>query len=265
MTKYAIGIEYDGTHYHGWQTQEAGLKTIQTEIERALSKVADAPISITCAGRTDKGVHAVGQIGHFDTPVQRSLKSWLMGANTNLPHDICLHWIKEVDEAFNARHTALSRRYQYIIFNRSVRSALYPHRMTWHYKHLDAFKMHEAGQHLLGEHDFQSFRDAECQSKTSIREIKSLNVHRNGDLVLIDVTANAFLHHMVRNIAGVLMVIGEGKQDSSWAHEVLMAKDRTAGAITAHPFGLYLVHVEYPAIYQMPDFTGLPLLFDTLL
>lgn len=264
MPKFAIGIEYDGTRYHGWQTQEPGVKTIQSEIELALSKVADAPISVICAGRTDKGVHAVGQVGHFITDVERPTKNWLMGGNTNLPKDISLHWIREVDESFHARHTALSRRYHYFIFNRPVRSALYPHRMSWHFRHLDAMKMHEAGQHLVGEHDFQSFRDAECQSKTSIREIKSLNVHRQGDLILIDVTANAFLHHMVRNIVGVLMVIGEGKRDAHWAHEVLLAKDRTAGGITAHPFGLYLVHVEYPAIHEMPEFTGLPLMLDSI-
>jgi tRNA pseudouridine38-40 synthase len=239
MPKFAVGIEYDGTQYHGWQTQEAGLRTIQSEIELALSKVADSPISIACAGRTDKGVHATGQVAHFSTEVERPLNSWLMGANTNLPKDIALHWIRDVDESFHARYSALARRYQYIIFNRSIRSALYPHRMSWHFRHLDALRMHEAGQHLVGEHDFQSFRAAECQSRTSVREIKSLNVHRQGDLLVIDVTANAFLHHMVRNIAGVLMTIGDGKQDTQWAHDVLMAKDRTMAGATAHPYGLY--------------------------
>ena len=264
MPKFAVGIEYDGTHYHGWQTQEAGLRTLQTEIELALSKVADSPISIACAGRTDKGVHATGQVAHFSTEVERPLNSWLMGANTNLPKDITLHWIRDVDQSFHARYSALARRYQYIIFNRPIRSALYPHRMSWHFRHLDALKMHEAGQHLVGEHDFQSFRAAECQSHTSVREIKSLNVHRQGDLIVIDVIANAFLHHMVRNIAGVLMTIGEGKQDAHWARDVLMAKDRTMAGATAHPYGLYLVHVDYPAIHDLPAFTGLPLMLDSL-
>jgi len=264
MPKFALGVEYDGTRYHGWQAQEPGLRTIQAEIESALSKVADAPITIACAGRTDKGVHASGQVAHFETEVNRPLKSWLLGANTHLPSDIGLHWIREVDETFHARYSALARRYQYVIYNRPVRSALYAQRMSWHYYPLDANTMHEAGQLLLGEHDFQSFRAAECQSRTSIRDIKSLNVHRQGDCVIIDITANAFLHHMVRNIAGVLMTIGEGKQPPLWAQQVLLAKDRRAAGATAHPFGLYLVHVDYPAIHGLPTLTDLPLRLDRL-
>jgi tRNA pseudouridine38-40 synthase len=263
MPNYAVGIEYDGTHYHGWQTQE-GLPTLQAELELALSKVADSPIELACAGRTDKGVHAIGQVANFKTEVQRPLKSWLMGANTNLPKDIAIRWVREVDESFHARYTAMARRYHYIILNRPVRSALYPHRMSWHYFQLDANKMHEAGQHLIGEHDFQSFRAAECQARSSIRELKSLNVHRQGDLVILDVTANAFLHHMVRNIAGVLMVIGEGKEDPRWVHDVLHSKDRRAADITASPHGLYLVHVDYPALHDFPAFAGLPLMLDSL-
>ena len=263
MPNFAVGIEYDGSHYHGWQAQE-GLRTLQSELELALSKVADSPIELACAGRTDKGVHAVGQVANFTTEVNRPLKSWLLGTNTNLPKDIAIHWIREIDETFHARYSAMSRRYHYIIFNRPVRSALYARRMSWHYPALDANKMHEAGQHLVGEHDFQSYRAAECQSRTSIREVKALNVHRQGDLILIDITANAFLHHMVRNIAGVLMMIGEGRQDPQWAHEVLLSKDRTAAGTTAHPYGLYLVHVEYPAIHELPPFTGLPLMLDSL-
>jgi len=263
MPKFALGIEYDGSHYHGWQTQEAGVRSVQSEVELALSKVADSPVSVLCAGRTDKGVHAVGQVAHFSSDADRSLKSWLFGTNTNLPKDIAIHWIREVDEDFHARFSANARRYHYIIFNRPVRSALYSNRMTWHYYHLDAMKMHEAAQHLLGEHDFQSYRAAECQSQSSIREVKSVNVRRQGDLIVIDIVANAFLHHMVRNIVGVLMVIGEGKQPTRWSLEVLKAKDRTAGAVTAQPQGLYLVHVDYPAMYGFPEFTGVPFMLDT--
>lgn len=263
MPKFVVGIEYNGTRYHGWQHQE-GCRTIQHELELALSKVADEPIEIHAAGRTDKGVHAIGQVGHFTSSADRPLKSWLLGTNTNLPSDIAIRWVREANEDFHARYSAMARRYHYVIFNRPVRSALYPKRMTWHYRHLDAYKMHEAGQHLLGEHDFQSFRAAECQARTSIREVKSLNVHRQGQMILIDVTANAFLHHMVRNIAGVLMMVGEGKQKPEWAREVLLAKDRTAAGVTASPCGLYLVHVDYPAIHELPAFTGLPLMLDSL-
>lgn len=260
MPHFAVGIEYDGTHYHGWQAQELGLRTVQQQVEVALSKVADSPIVITCAGRTDKGVHAIGQVVHFTTSVERPLDNWLMGSNAYLPNDIAVRWIREMDPSFHARYSALARRYHYIIFNRPVRTALYANRMSWHYRFLDANLMHEAGQHLLGEHDFQSFRAAQCQSNSSVREVMSLNVHREGELILIDITANAFLHHMVRNIAGVLMVIGEGKQTTEWALEVLQARDRTASAATAQPQGLYLVHVEYPAIYELPTFTGRPLM-----
>jgi tRNA pseudouridine38-40 synthase len=262
MPKFALGIEYDGTRYHGWQAQE-GQATIQAEIELALSKVADSPIEIACAGRTDKGVHAIGQVAHFSTEINRLPKNWLLGTNTHLPKDIAIRWIQEVDEAFHARFSALARRYHYIIFNRPVRSALYSKRMSWHYQPLDAMKMHEAAQHLVGEHDFQSFRASECQSRTSIREVKTVNIHRQGDLIVMDISANAFLHHMVRNIAGVLMTIGEGKENPQWAHDVLLAKDRTAAGATAHPYGLYLVHVDYPAIHELPEFTGLPLMLDS--
>ncbi len=262
MPKYALGIEYDGTRYHGWQTQEDDVRSIQSEVELAISKVANYPTPVICAGRTDKGVHAVGQVVHFESDADRSLKNWLMGVNTELPDDIGIQWVREVGEDFHARYSAMARRYQYIILNRPVRSALYPHRMTWNYRPLDANKMHEAGQHLLGEHDFQSFRAAECQSRTPVREVIALNVHRQGELVLIDITANAFLHHMVRNIAGVLMTIGEGKQPAEWALDVLKAKDRTVASATAHPHGLYLVHVDYPSIYGLPSFTGLPLILS---
>ncbi len=263
MPHFAIGIEYDGSHYHGWQAQE-GLHTLQSTLERALSQVADAPIELAVAGRTDKGVHAVGQVGSFSATVDRPSKAWLMGTNSNLPKDIVIRWIQEVDEQFHARYTALARRYQYIILNRPMRSALYPHRLSWHYHRLDAELMHEAGQHLIGEHDFQSYRAAECQARTSIREVRNLNVHRNEDLVVIDITANAFLHHMVRNIAGVLMTIGEGKKPAHWAREVLLSKDRTAAAATASPSGLYLVQVEYPGIYKIPAFTGLPSMMELM-
>jgi tRNA pseudouridine38-40 synthase len=248
--RIALTVEYDGSQYHGWQAQ-AGLHTVQQVLEDALSQVADQPISVVCAGRTDTGVHATNQIIHFDSSSERTIRGWIHGANSFLPKDVCVKWGKEMPEAFHARYSALSRRYRYVIYNAPVRPALLRSNVTWQYRPLDHRVMHEAGQCLIGEQDFTSFRSIECQSKTPMRNIHSLEVSRHGDLVMIDITANAFLHHMVRNIAGVLIAVGSGRRDASWVGDVLSAKDRKLGAETAPPYGLYLVGVIYPGEFAV--------------
>jgi tRNA pseudouridine38-40 synthase len=245
LMRIALGVEYDGSQYHGWQAQ-TGLHTVQQLLEQALTKVADTGISIVCAGRTDTGVHATNQIIHFDCDKERTIRSWIHGANSFLPKDICVKWGKEMPDHFHARYSALSRRYRYIIYNSSIRPALLRSCVTWQYRQLDQHAMQEASKCLLGENDYTSFRSVECQSHTPMRNVYDLQVSRTGDLVMIDITANAFLHHMVRNIAGVLIAVGSGKKQIEWVKEVLLAKDRTLGAETAPPYGLYLVSVNYP-------------------
>lgn len=243
--RIALGIEYHGGQYHGWQAQ-VGLRTVQQVLEQALAKVADDPISVVCAGRTDTGVHATNQIVHFDYQKVRVTRSWIHGTNSFLPKDLCVKWGKEVSDRFHARYSALSRRYRYIIYNSPIRPALLRSHLTWQYRQLDHQTMQSAGQYLLGENDYTSFRSVECQSNTPMRRVYDLEVTRIGELVIIDITANAFLHHMVRNIAGVLMMVGSGKKPIDWVKEVLEAKDRRLGAETAPPYGLYMVGATYP-------------------
>lgn len=243
--RIGLVLEYDGSQYHGWQAQ-TGLHTVQQALEHALSKVADSPISVVCAGRTDTGVHATNQVIHFDTDKQRTIRAWIHGVNSFLPKDVCVKWGKELPEDFHARYSATARRYRYIIYNGAIRPALLRSNMTWQYRQLDHRLMHQAAQILLGENDFTSFRSIECQSHTPMRNIHKLQVTRSNDLVIIDITANAFLHHMVRNIAGVLITVGSGKHPVAWVGEVLNAKDRRLGAETAPAYGLYLVQVTYP-------------------
>jgi tRNA pseudouridine38-40 synthase len=250
--RIAIGIEYDGSAYAGWQAQ-ASAPSVQSKVEIALSAVADSPISVTCAGRTDAGVHAVGQVAHFDAEVERSTRSWTLGANTHLPNDICVLWAREVRSAFHARYSAQARTYRYVILNRPSRPALSRHRACWIHRPLDERRMAEAAAHLLGEHDFSAFRAAECQSRTPVRRVEALDVHRNGEYVFLDVRANAFLHHMVRNIAGVLIEVGTGDAEAGWVRAVLEGKDRTRGGVTAPPGGLYLLAVQYPAEFELPE------------
>jgi len=258
MTRIALGIEYDGHEFYGWQAQR-GLATIQGSLQEALAKIADEPIQLICAGRTDAGVHATGQVVHFDTQVVRTERAWTLGTNTHLPPTIAVRWAQEVDDQFHARFSAVSRRYCYIIYNSSVRSAILASRATWYYQSLDSETMHRAGQYLLGEHDFSSFRSSECDSKTPMRNVQELSVTRRGDFVILEIQANAFLHHMVRNIAGVLMHIGSGLQSPEWALQVLLAKDRRCAAETAAATGLYLVKVNYPDAYVFPENTILNL------
>lgn len=240
-----LGIEYQGTKYHGWQKQD-GLITIQESVELALSKIANAPIEIVCAGRTDAGVHAVEQVVHFDTQSIRAMHAWVFGGNHNLPKDIRIQWAKPVDETFHARFSALCRTYRYLIFNHKVPSALLRDRVTFYPLHyLQENLMQEAAQYLIGEHDFSAFRGSSCQSHSPKRNVIEISIIRQEHLITIDITANAFLQHMVRNIVGVLLEIGAAKRPPVWTQEVLLSRDRSLAGITAHPEGLYLYKVDY--------------------
>ena len=247
----ALGIEYDGTSYNGWQRQKTGLG-VQQRVEEALTIVANENVEVVCAGRTDTGVHASGQVVHFDSQSERSNRGWLLGANTNLPADIAVTWAQAVDDEFHARFSATARRYRYLILNRLQRSALHRDRAWWVYEPLDAERMHAAAQHLVGKHDFSAFRAAGCQAKTAVREISQIAVTRRDDWLTLEVTANAFLQHMVRNITGTLAAVGQGEQEIDWIGTVLESRDRKAGGIAAPPHGLMLVGVDYPESFGLP-------------
>jgi tRNA pseudouridine38-40 synthase len=242
--RVALGIEYDGTAYNGWQRQKTGTG-VQALVEAAVSKVADEPIAVVCAGRTDTGVHASGQVIHFDTGAQRSDRNWSRGVNTHLPGDINITWAKIVDDEFHARFSATARSYRYLILNRPLRSALYSRRAWWVYEPLDENTMQEGADALLGQHDFSAFRAAGCGALTPVREISKLQLQRYEGWIVLSITANAFLQHMVRNITGTLVAIGKGDQNPVWARKVLEGTDRTRGGIAAPPHGLTLVDVEY--------------------
>jgi tRNA pseudouridine38-40 synthase len=255
--RIALGIEYDGSGFQGWQIQD-GTRTVQGCLELALSRVADHTIRTVCAGRTDAGVHATAQVVHFDSMAERSARSWIFGGNAHLPPDVSILWAKPVAPDFHARFGAIRRDYRYLIINRPTRPALFSGHSSWEYRALDVEPMREAARHLLGEHDFSSFRALACQAKSPVRTVHRLEVSRDGERVYIDIAANAFLHHMVRNIAGVLMAVGMGKRSPLWAKKVLEARDRTVGGVTAPPNGLYLVAVEYPARFGLPPFSRCP-------
>lgn len=252
MVRIAVGVEYEGTAYAGWQAQ-ASLPTLQRIIERALASVAAEAVTLTCAGRTDAGVHALGQVAHFDTHAQRSTRAWVLGANSALPADVSLSWALPVPMHFHARYCAEARTYRYVILNRVARGALWASRAAWVHRPLDHQRMGEAARSLLGEHDFSAFRSSECQAKSPIRRLERVRVERQGDHVVIEATANAFLHHMMRNIAGLLVTIGKAERDTGWAREVLEGRDRTRGAPTAPAAGLYLLAVRYPRAFGLPE------------
>lgn len=249
--RIAVGIEYEGSRYAGWQAQP-GLLTIQGELERALSRVADHPLAVACAGRTDAGVHASGQVAHFDTSATRAPHGWVLGANSYLPADIALRWATPVAPGFHARYSALARSYRYLIVQGRTRPALLHGRVCHVRLALDAQRMHDAARPLVGEHDFSAFRGADCQARTAIRRIDDLRVVAHGPFVVIEVTANAFLHHMVRNISGALLAVGSGERPPEWVAEVLATRDRRAAGITAPAAGLYLVSVRYPVSAGLP-------------
>ncbi|MCB1646499.1 MAG: tRNA pseudouridine(38-40) synthase TruA, partial [Pseudomonadales bacterium] len=255
---------YTGTAYHGWQYQNATTPTVQLRLQQALSTIANEPVELICAGRTDTGVHATQQVVHFDTTAVRPSKAWTLGTNAHLPNDISVNWSQVVKPDFHARFSATARHYHYVILNQRVRSGLFPGAMTVDHRPLDAERMHQAAQALLGENDFSSFRAASCQSRTPMRFMERISVDRLGNLVVIRVRANAFLHHMVRNLAGVLMDIGAGNKPVSWAAELLELRDRSQGSVTAPPDGLYLVDVDYPQHFGIPEGPFLPHFFALL-
>jgi tRNA pseudouridine38-40 synthase len=265
VQRWVAGVEYNGSLFKGWQRQihHPGL-SVQDALENALSKVANHPVNIVCAGRTDSGVHASSQVIHFDTTAARTQRSWKLGVNTGLPNGVCLNWVQPApqldpnladqarEEQFHARFSAVARRYRYFILNKPVKPGLMHDQATWWRRPLDANKMHEAAQALIGKHDFTSFRASDCQANNAVRTMKDISVTRINDWVIIEVCANAFLYHMVRNIAGVLFPIGEGIKPISWSADVLAAQDRTQAGVTAPGQGLYFVDVEYPGFPDLP-------------
>ena len=252
IKKFALGVEYDGSYYHGWQSQK-GLSTIQSEIEKALSKIANHQVNVICAGRTDSGVHSIGQVIHFSSISVRSDFAWIVGVNSYLSKNISVKWIKEVSENFNARYSAISRSYRYIIYNHKYRSAIFQNRSNHVYKELNVDKMYFEAQSLLGEHDFSSFRSSGCQSRSPFRTITDLNIRRLKNLVIIDITANSFLYHMVRNIVGSLIQINDNTK-KNYIKKILDKKDRNYAGPTVSARGLYLFFVKYPMCFNLPIF-----------
>jgi tRNA pseudouridine38-40 synthase len=251
VSRWAAGVQYLGTAYAGWQLQRS-VPSVQAAVQQALSAVAARPVEVVAAGRTDAGVHAHGQVIHFDVEVSRRADAWLLGGNSRLPDDVSFSWVREVRADFDARRSAVARRYRYVIRDSRARAALLLQRTAWVTRALDTEAMHAAAQALVGEHDFSSFRDAQCQSSTAMRCVTDIAVRRAGGLVAVDVRANAFLHHMVRNIVGTLLEVGYGKRAPSWVAEVLAARDRTRGGMNAPAEGLYFVAAEYPAEFAIP-------------
>lgn len=255
MVRWVAGVEYHGSRYSGWQVQ-VGRPSVQGVLEAALSSIANEPISTICAGRTDAGVHALGQVVHFDCRAVRSPYAWLLGSNSRLPPDVSIRWVQPVhcplEGEFSARFSAISRRYRYVIHNDRARSALLAERATWFAHDLDAEAMHEAAQVLVGEHDFSAFRAAECQSTTPMRNMMAIRVWRSRQFVVIDLQANAFVHHMVRNIAGSLLEVGSGRRPVAWIAELLAGRDRGKSGMTAAAQGLYFVGPAYPAEFGLP-------------
>lgn len=255
--RIALGIEYNGQAFCGWQYQDHS-PSVQAVIEQALGKVANHPVRVICAGRTDTGVHASEQVIHFDTGAERTEYSWIHGANANLPKSVTVLWARQVDEAFHARFSAVGRAYRYIILNRRIRPSWLNGLVSWEYRALDEKRMQQAANYLVGEHDFSSYRALGCQAKSPVRTVRKLAIERHDEFIYLDIEANAFLHHMVRNISGVLMSIGAGEQEPAWAERVLELRDRTLGGVTAPPDGLYLVRVDYPAEFAIPVSPRLP-------
>jgi tRNA pseudouridine38-40 synthase len=254
--KFAIGVSYCGAGLEGWQSQPSG-NTVQDHLERALSGIGGERIALTAAGRTDAGVHASAQVAHFDTNVDRPESAWVRGANSLLPAGIAVQWAIPVAEDFHARYSALSRTYRYVLYNHGVRPALLAGRAGWFHQPLALEKMREAANCLIGKHDFSSFRSAECQAKSPVRHIESAAIRASGAYLLFDFTANAFLHHMVRNIVGCLVFVGKGKHPPAWIKELILARDRSLAAPTFSADGLYLYRVRYEARWNLPDFASM--------
>jgi len=250
--RIALGLEYDGSAYKGWQSQP-DQPNVQDALQAALSSIAGESISVVTAGRTDTGVHALEQVVHFDTSVERPLSAWVRGVNAFLPPDIAILWSHAVPDEFHARFSAHARSYQYVLINRPTRSAVHHGKVGWFHDPLDVASMQQAAQYLVGEHDFSAFRASECQAKSPVKTLTRLDISQQGETILFDLTANAFLHHMVRNIVGCLVYIGKGKHPPSWMAEVLAGRDRKLAAPTFMPDGLYLRRIGYDTKWGLPQ------------
>lgn len=253
MPRIALGIEYRGSQFHGWQRQQQGVRTIQSALEKAVSQVANETVELVAAGRTDKGVHALEQVAHFDTQAQRNQRNWLRGINALLPTDISVRWVQEVSPDFHARFSAEKRVYRYFLYSHSVRSALLDSQVGWWYQPLQLEPMQQAANMLLGKHDFSAFRASECQAHSPVKHLQRLEVSCKGDLWKFEAQADGFLMHMVRNLVGVLMPIGAGERAPEWAQEVLLSGDRRRAGIAAPPDGLYMTHIQYDQRFQLPQ------------
>jgi len=250
--RIALGVEYDGSTYFGWQSQPT-VPNLQDTMQAALDGIAGEPISILAAGRTDAGVHALEQIVHFDTNIERPLTAWVRGCNALLPESIAVLWAHPVPEGFHARFSAQARSYQYVLINRPSRSAVHRGKVGWFHAPLDVEQMREAAQYLLGEHDFSAFRSSECQARTPIKNLAQFDIWKKGDTIIFDLTADAFLHHMVRNIVGCMVYVGKGKHPPQWMKAVLESLNRNQAAPTFAPDGLYLRRITYDAKWGLPQ------------
>ncbi|MGH8085889.1 MAG: tRNA pseudouridine(38-40) synthase TruA [Lysobacter sp.] len=257
--RYALGIEYDGSEFSGWQRlnkrgtpERRHEPTVQAAVEEALSFVAGGPVDVVCAGRTDAGVHASAQVVHFDGPAGRDPRGWVLGVSSRLPKSVCVRWCVPVADDFHARFSARARRYRYSILNRPVRPALQRQYLSWERRPLDAGAMHRAAQALVGDHDFSAFRTVHCQAPHARRQLHEISVVRDGELVAVEVQANAFLHHMVRNIVGSLLLVGRGEQREPWLGELLAGRDRAVAGPTASSAGLVFLGPRYPAQWGLP-------------
>lgn len=255
--RIALGLEYDGSRFCGWQSQPSGCG-VQDALERALSEIAGETVRVVTAGRTDTGVHALHQVVHFDTAAVRPDSAWVRGVNALLPENVAVLWAQPVNEEFHARFSAVSRRYVYMLHNHPVRPALLTGKVGWFHQPLDVDAMRQGAQHLLGEHDFTAFRAAQCQAKSALKQMQRIEISRRGDIVLFDLTANAFLHHMVRNLVGSLVYVGKGKHPPGWMAELLTNLDRTLAAPTFAPDGLYLASIGYDPKWNIPTQARLP-------
>lgn len=253
--RIALGVEYDGSQFCGWQSQADG-RTVQDTLQSALSGIAGETVSVVAAGRTDSGVHALEQVVHFDTRVERPLSAWVRGVNSLLPKNIVVLWAHAVPDEFHARFSAQARSYHYVLINRPVRSAAYHGKVGWFHAPLSVDEMREAALYLLGEHDFSAFRSSECQAKSPIKNLARLDIQQQGDTIFFNLTANAFLHHMVRNIVGCLVYVGKGKHSSQWMQEVLKSRNRNFAAPTFAPDGLYLCRIQYDKKWGLPHTNG---------
>lgn len=253
MQRFALGIQYVGTAYHGWQRQQEGVRTLQSTLEEALSTVANEPVELVAAGRTDKGVHAIEQVAHFETHAQRTPYNWLRGLNALTPEDISVTWVQPMPSAFHARFSAQGRTYRYLLSFGTVKPALLMHRAAWIYGELALAPMQEAAKLLLGTHDFSAFRAADCQAKSPVKTLRRLTVHQHKNVMVFEAYADGFLMHMVRNLVGALVAVGRGEKPVEWVADVLASGDRRHHGVAMPAQGLYMFKVDYPEHFQLPQ------------